>query len=220
MPVDSEAICQRPLAPRFSVVADTTAGLCSSGDNDEGGLDEFGVGDQPAHLSAVFQDLFRRSNACWTRTDPRATRRLADLLSRGERGDVHPPQDDSWRGHCGDYARAMDVYPVFAVADLSAAIDFYTSQLGFAERWRWGEPPTRAGVSLEDLEIHLDAADQGAPPGPSVIYCHVDDVRPYYEACRERGVSFVFDLTDREWGMRDFRVEDPSGNRIGFASPL
>lgn len=78
----------------------------------------------------------------------------------------------------------------------------------------------RAGVSLDGVEIHLDAANQGAPPGPSVIYCHMNDVRTYYEACRANGVSFVFELTEREWGMRDFRVEDPSGNRLGFASAL
>jgi catechol 2,3-dioxygenase-like lactoylglutathione lyase family enzyme len=117
-------------------------------------------------------------------------------------------------------SRITKLFPVFAVSDLNAAIDFYQSSLGFALAWSWGNPVTRAGVSLDGIEIQLDCAGAGAPPGPSVVYCHMTDVSSYYAECKARGVRFALDLGERPWGMLDFRVADPDGNRIGFGSEL
>jgi uncharacterized glyoxalase superfamily protein PhnB len=114
----------------------------------------------------------------------------------------------------------MQVFPVFAVANIDDALDFYCKKLGFEAKWRFGAPPHRAGVAKQGVEIHLDAEEAGAPPGPSVIYCHMEDVTAYFQELRSRGVAFLFELEDRSWGMRDFRVEDPFGNRLGFASKI
>ena len=116
--------------------------------------------------------------------------------------------------------RVTKLFPVFAVKDLDEALAYYTGKLGFSIAWRWGDPASRAGVALGDIEIQLEAAGLGAPPGPSVVYCHMTDVDGFYEACRGRGASIAMDLGDRPWGMRDFRVVDPSGNRIGFGALL
>jgi catechol 2,3-dioxygenase-like lactoylglutathione lyase family enzyme len=116
-------------------------------------------------------------------------------------------------------AASTRIFPVFAVADLEAAVDFYRRRLGFDLAWTWGEPAVRAGVAFHDIEIHLDASGRGGPPGPSVAYCHVDDVSTYHRQCAERGVEFALDLGERPWGMIDFRVLDPDGNRLGFGSP-
>lgn len=112
------------------------------------------------------------------------------------------------------------IFPVFAVSDLGVAIDFYREKLGFSVAWTWGAPIARAGVVLDDVEIQLDCTGNGAPPGPSVVYCHMTGVESYYAACKARGVSFALELGERPWGMVDFRVVDPDGNRIGFGSPL
>jgi catechol 2,3-dioxygenase-like lactoylglutathione lyase family enzyme len=114
----------------------------------------------------------------------------------------------------------MKLFPVFSVRDLEAAIAFYTNSLGFALAWTWGTPPTRAGVTLDGIEIQLDCAGLGAPPGPSVVYCHMLDVEAYYARCKNQGVVFALDIGPRPWGMVDFRVVDPDGNRIGFGSEL
>ncbi len=103
------------------------------------------------------------------------------------------------------------LFPVFAVRDLQEATDYYCKKLGFSLEWTWGVPPTRAGVSLNEIEIHLDAADMGAPPGPSVVYCHMTGVDEYYHACCERGANIALELEGRAWGMKDFRTVDPSG---------
>ena len=116
--------------------------------------------------------------------------------------------------------RVTRVYPVFMVRNLDEALAYYRDKLGFSISWQWGDPVSRAGVSLDDVEIQLEGAGLGAPAGPSVIYCHMTGVDAYHEACRSRGAIIAMDLADRPWGMRDFRVVDPSGNRIGFASPL
>ncbi len=114
----------------------------------------------------------------------------------------------------------MQVFPVFAVANIEEALDFYCSKLGFEMKWRFGDPPHRAGVEKEGVEIHLDAEQAGAPPGPSVVYFHMEDAAGYFHELQDRGVDFLFELEDRPWGMRDFRIEDPYGNRLGFASRI
>lgn len=112
------------------------------------------------------------------------------------------------------------LFPVFAVSDLAAALEFYQNILGFTVAWTWGTPATRAGVALDYIEIQLDGSQTGAPPGPSVVYCHMTGVESYYNDCKARGANFAVELGERPWGMVDFRVEDPDGNRIGFGSAL
>ena len=112
------------------------------------------------------------------------------------------------------------LFPVFLVSDLDSAIDFYMEKLGFSLAWKWGTPTTRAGVSIGDIEIQLDSAGAGAPPGSSVVYCHMTDVASYFASCKDRGAPFTLELGERPWGMVDFRVEDPDGNRIGLGSEL
>jgi uncharacterized glyoxalase superfamily protein PhnB len=115
---------------------------------------------------------------------------------------------------------ATRLFPVFTVLKLDEAVAYYRDKLGFSVSWTWGEPASRAGVTLDDVEIQLEAAGLGAPPGPSVVYCHMIDVDAYYEACRSRGATIIMDIGNRPWGMRDFRVIDPGGNRIGFGARL
>jgi len=109
-------------------------------------------------------------------------------------------------------------FPVFLVRDLDEALAYYQGRLGFSIAWTWGDPVSRAGVVLDEIEIQLEGGGLGAPPGPSVVYCHIRNLDAYYEACRARGAVLTMELGPRPWGMRDFRTIDPSGNRIGFAA--
>ena len=109
------------------------------------------------------------------------------------------------------------VFPIFTVRDLDEAIAYYRDELGFTAAWTWGSPPIRAGVRLGAVEIHLVCDPNGLQLGPSVVYCHMTGVDAYYAACRSRGAEIAMELGPRPWGVRDFRVMDPSGNRIGFA---
>lgn len=108
------------------------------------------------------------------------------------------------------------IFPVFAVSNLDAAIAYYQEKLGFSLAWTWGQPPTRAGVALGEVEIQLDSGGAGAPSGPSVVYCHMLEVEAYYLACVSGGADIAMALGQRPWGMVDFRAIDPDGNRVGF----
>jgi catechol 2,3-dioxygenase-like lactoylglutathione lyase family enzyme len=108
-------------------------------------------------------------------------------------------------------------FPILAVGDLEAAMRYYRDMLGFTIAWKWGEPPQRAGVVLDEVELQLVAPGPGVPPGAAIVYCHMTGVDEYYAECRARGAAIALELGDRPWGARDFRVVDPDGNRIGFA---
>lgn len=81
-------------------------------------------------------------------------------------------------------------------ARLEEAVAYYKDKLGSVVSWTWGEPVSRAGVALDDVEIQMEGAGLG----------------------RSRGATIAMEIGDRPWGMRDFRVIDPSGNRIGFGA--
>ena len=112
------------------------------------------------------------------------------------------------------------VIPVLAVRDLGEALRYYGEVLGFTEAWTFGEPAHRAGVTLDAIELQLDAAGLGAPPGQSTVYCHMTGIDTYFAECRRRGATFWRELAPRPWGVRDFQVADPSGNKLGFAELL
>jgi catechol 2,3-dioxygenase-like lactoylglutathione lyase family enzyme len=116
--------------------------------------------------------------------------------------------------------RVTAVFPIFSVSNLDESLRYYRERLGFEVGWTWGDPPSRAGLKLDVLEIQIESSGLGAPPGQSVVYCHMIGVDEYYELCRSRGAHLTREIADRPWGVRDFQVIDPSGNRLGFAEPL
>jgi len=51
-----------------------------------------------------------------------------------------------------------------------------------------------------------------------MAYIQVSGVDAYYSELKARGVN-LGDLGTREYGMRDFEVIDPNGNRLAFGEP-
>ena len=45
-------------------------------------------------------------------------------------------------------------------------------------------------------------------------YLRVDNAIHYYQDLADNGVTFLFDIIDRPWGMREFGVVSPEGHRI------
>lgn len=111
----------------------------------------------------------------------------------------------------------INMSPVFTVHDMAEALTFYVSQLDFRLNWQWGEPVTRAAVVRDGFEIQLvcDPELDGDPP--AVVYCHMTGVESYFDGCVRRGAPIHEPLTNRVWGMKDFRVRDGAGNQLGFA---
>jgi len=105
------------------------------------------------------------------------------------------------------------------VRDLNEAIEFYTRKLGFVLAFRWGDPPTFAGVNLDRTQIFLD---QAYPPNPSgcCLFFNVDDVDALYEFHRANGVEIAQSIGDRPWQIRDYTVRDLNGYHIVFGQHL
>jgi catechol 2,3-dioxygenase-like lactoylglutathione lyase family enzyme len=109
-------------------------------------------------------------------------------------------------------------HPELQVADIAAAVEFYTKKLGFRLGFTWGEPPTMAGVNLGNVQIFLLQGKPG-PDGCSVSFV-VGDADELYEYQRAKGVEVVVPIGDRHYGIRDYRVRDLNGYELSFGHHL
>jgi lactoylglutathione lyase len=103
-------------------------------------------------------------------------------------------------------------------ADLEATVAFYTGVLGF-EVERRAPGGEAAYVTLVRGETRIGAGarppvpDEGArrPPTGVEIVLEVQDIGAERERVRRSGWPVLEDLTDRPWGLTDFRLLDPHG---------
>jgi catechol 2,3-dioxygenase-like lactoylglutathione lyase family enzyme len=112
------------------------------------------------------------------------------------------------------------IHAGLAVTDIAAALEFYTSKLGFKQAFTSGEPPTFAGVNLGEAQIFLA---QGTPTPSSdtgTVYFVVGDADELYEFHRASGVHIAQKIDDREYGMRDYVVRDLYGYHLVFGQHL
>jgi catechol 2,3-dioxygenase-like lactoylglutathione lyase family enzyme len=100
------------------------------------------------------------------------------------------------------------------VEDIHAAVEFYTTRLGFTLGFLWGDPPTFAGVNLGDARLFL-AEGTPNPRGFSVQFV-VGDADELYAFQRASGVEVVEALDDRNYGLRDYAIRDLHGYVLSF----
>jgi len=108
------------------------------------------------------------------------------------------------------------LHPVLRVQDVSAAVEFYTTRLGFSLGFTWpeGQTPTYAGVNLGDVQVFLD---QGEPNAAGLEICFiVNNADELCEAQRANGVEILTEPGDRPYGIRDYSVSDLHGYRLTF----
>ena len=113
-------------------------------------------------------------------------------------------------------------YTSVLVSDQDQALDFYTNVLGMEKR---NENPTpdgprflTVGVEGDDFMLVLWPGTPGqAEPAmgrpPASITIETDDIQKTYEDLRAKGVEFVSDLLEFEWGSVA-QFLDPDGNRL------
>jgi catechol 2,3-dioxygenase-like lactoylglutathione lyase family enzyme len=104
------------------------------------------------------------------------------------------------------------------VSHLAAAIEFYTTKLGFRLGFLWGEPAWFAGITLGEMEIFLKE-DTPAPNAGAVVFV-VGDADALYGFHLANGVEVVEPIADREYGIRDYAVKDLYGYRLVFGQPM
>jgi len=113
--------------------------------------------------------------------------------------------------------------PQLFIADMPAAVDFYTRKLGFAVAFLWGEPPYYGQVYRDQARFNLRCA---SPPvidpdrrqqqellSASVT---VDDAAALFREFQDAGVDFCQTLQSKPWDAHDFIIRDPDGNLVLF----
>lgn len=103
--------------------------------------------------------------------------------------------------------------PMLPVRSMPASVDFY-EKLGFRverrkDEWRW------ALLSFGECRLMVDESIDVHPRAPrtSVLYLYPDDISEYHEQVRRNGLV-VPDLEVTFYGMTEFRIDDPDGNRL------
>ena len=116
------------------------------------------------------------------------------------------------------------VVPILAYPDVRAAVEWLGGAFGFVERTRIGESH-RAQLSIGAdgaMIVAEDSGDRVAGSGSTahVTRVRVEDVDARFEQARTHGARIIEPPTDREYGERDFTVEDLAGHRWQFSESV
>ena len=103
--------------------------------------------------------------------------------------------------------------PMLPVRSMPASVEFY-QKLGFSveqrnDHWRW------AMLCFGECRLMLDESINAHPEVPrcSVLYLYPDDISGFHEQVRATGLD-IPDLDVTFYGMTEFRIDDPDGNRL------
>lgn len=103
--------------------------------------------------------------------------------------------------------------PMLPVRSMPDSVAFY-GKLGFQvenrnDGWRW------AMLAFGDCRLMVDESINVHPGAPrsGVLYLYPDDVAAYHASLRANGVD-VPGLDTTFYGMQEFRIDDPDGNRL------
>lgn len=123
----------------------------------------------------------------------------------------------------------MTIEPFIKCSDIKASLDFYGNVLDF-EVVQAPDPDPGSVLSKYaylrrgDGYIHIS---QHAGDGVfgSVIYIRVKNLHELYDVFRNNGLKvgeksgITMEPVVQTWGMEEFSVADPDGNRITFGQP-
>ncbi|HEX7275855.1 MAG TPA: VOC family protein [Acidimicrobiales bacterium] len=98
--------------------------------------------------------------------------------------------------------------PVLTADDLAGSVAFWTSAGFDVEVYA----PDFAAAERDGVELHL-VDPGGSDRERGAAYLHVNDVDAVHEAWAAAGIP-VSPVRDEPWGMREFNLVDPGGNRV------
>jgi predicted enzyme related to lactoylglutathione lyase len=103
--------------------------------------------------------------------------------------------------------------PELPVADVERAQQYYRDTLGFEIGWL--EPDKGIGaVSRGKAVIFFRRREP--PFEPAVHWVFAEDVDATYNELKASGANIVDPLETKPWGLRQFTIDDPDGNRFYF----
>lgn len=127
-----------------------------------------------------------------------------------------------------DASPAIGVWPTFRYRDAKAAIDFLTTGLGFEAtsvhtdgdntdmiahaELRW---PLGGGIMLGS---YRESPEWPSQVGQGATYVVTDDADGLYDRVTSAGATVIQELTDQDYGSREFSIRDPEGNLWSFGT--
>lgn len=103
--------------------------------------------------------------------------------------------------------------PMLPVRSMPASVEFYR-KLGFSvekrnDDWGW------AMLRFDECRLMVDQSINRHPAAPrqSVLYLYPEDIVEYHRQARENGLD-IPDLDVTFYGLTEFRLDDPDGNRL------
>ncbi len=121
------------------------------------------------------------------------------------------------KSHDVHFGRAA---PTIPVRDIAMALAFYCDVLGFKKTFENGNPVVFAILERDDAEVHLTLQPDHQPSSYNVLHLLVSDARALHAHLENSGARIVKGLRDQTYGLRDFIVADPDGNRLDIGQPL
>jgi catechol 2,3-dioxygenase-like lactoylglutathione lyase family enzyme len=111
------------------------------------------------------------------------------------------------------------VFPILPSRDVDETIAFY-ERLGFLVASRFGGKRVYLVVRRDGVVLHFFHFPALDPPS-NINGCYVEiaDVDALYDEWHALGLKRLAPPQDREWGMREFTLVDPSGNLVRVGSP-
>ena len=103
--------------------------------------------------------------------------------------------------------------PELPFDDVSAAVAYYRDVMGFRINYQKED----VGVMDRDAITILLIARTKKHQGIGSFEVYVEDADTLYAELLAKGAQVDGPPVSHPWGLRDFRVEDPEGNRITFA---
>lgn len=118
-------------------------------------------------------------------------------------------------------ARMIGIAPQLVVNDVRKTVAYYLDRLGFSLISLVGDPPVYGMVIRDGCQVHFIQSDKETVPlnreYRSISYdfiIWVPEIDLFYEELKARKVSLSEAIVLREYGNREFTIEDCDGRRI------
>ena len=118
------------------------------------------------------------------------------------------------------------IFPVLKYEDAHAAMNFLERAFGFERHAVYdGENGgvAHAELKLGDEYVMLGSTSEGDErfnqgAGRYSLYVAVDDPDAHYARAKEAGATIERELTDQDYGSREYTARDPEGNLWSFGT--
>ena len=124
-----------------------------------------------------------------------------------------------------DRASLPNIFPCLIYEDSHAAIAWLEKAFGFEKHVVYPGPD--GTVAHAELKLGAGMVMLGSPKdgpsgrkAPQMIYVAVEDSDSLFHRAKAAGAEVVRELTNTDYGSRDFAVRDPEGNLWNFGTYL